>query len=164
MKKLFFLFAFLGAVLFSNAIQAQSYNSAIGLRLGVPLSVSYKTFLSESNALELFAGFRGYTGYSWVNVGALYQIHKPINGVDNLQWYFGGGASAFFYNYNNGFNFGDSGSFGLGIMGNLGLDYKFDNTPINISADWVPTIYIGSGYLSGFGGGYGALAVRYTLN
>ena len=49
-------------------------------------------------------------------------------------------------------------------MGNLGLDYKFDNTPINISADWVPTIYIGSGYLSGFGGGYGALAVRYTLN
>jgi len=28
----------------------------------------------------------------------------------------------------------------------------------------VPTIYIGSGYLSGFGGGYGALAVRYTLN
>lgn len=162
MKKLFFLFAFLGAVLFSNAIHAQSYNSAIGLRLGVPLSVSYKTFLSESNALELFAGFRGYAGYSWVNVGALYQIHKPINSVDNLQWYFGGGASAFFYNYDAGFS--DAGSFGLGIMGNLGLDYKLPNTPINISADWVPTIYIGSGYLTGFGGGYGALAVRYTLN
>lgn len=163
MKKLFFLFAFLGAVLFSNAIQAQEYNSAIGLRLGYPLSVSYKKFLNESNALELFAGFRGYTGYSWVNVGAAYQVHKPINGVDGLQWYFGGGASAFFFNYNNGFG-GDAGAFGLGIMGNLGLDYKFANAPINVSADWMPTFFIGNGYLTGFGGGYGALAVRYTLN
>lgn len=164
MKKLFFLFAFLGAVLFSNAIQAQEYNSAIGLRLGYPLSVSYKKFLNESNALEVFAGYRGYSFYNWFSVGAAYQIHKPINGVDGLQWYFGGGASAFFYNYDNGFDFGDSGSFGIGIQGNLGLDYKFDSAPINISADWMPTIFIGNGYLSGFGGGYGALSVRYTLN
>lgn len=164
MKKLLFLFAFVGALMFSNAIQAQEYSSAIGLRLGVPLSVSYKKFLSGSNALELFAGYRGYTFYNWINVGALYQVHKPINGVDGLQWYFGGGAGAFLYNYDAGFDFGDSGSFGIGIMGNLGLDYKFANTPINVSADWVPTIYVGSGYLTGFGGGYGALAVRYTLN
>jgi hypothetical protein len=32
--------------LFSNAIHAQEYKSAIGLRLGYPVSVSYKTFLN----------------------------------------------------------------------------------------------------------------------
>jgi len=164
MKKLFFLFAFLGAIFFSNAIHAQAYKSAIGLRLGFPTSVTYKTFLTESNALELWAGYRGYSFYNWFSVGAAYEIHKPINGVENLQWYFGGGASAYFYNYDNGFDFGNSGKFGLGIQGNLGLDYKFPNTPINISADWIPTIFVGSGYLTGFGGGYGAFSVRYTLN
>ncbi|MDX2067050.1 MAG: hypothetical protein SFV55_01425 [Haliscomenobacter sp.] len=70
MKKLFFLFAFLGAVLFSNAIHAQAYNSAIGLRLGYPTSVSYKKFLTESNAIEIFAGYRGYSFYNWFSVGA----------------------------------------------------------------------------------------------
>ncbi len=164
MKKLFFLLAFLGTILFSNAIHAQSYNSAIGLRLGYPVSVTYKKFLTESNALELFAGYRGNTFYNWFSVGAAYQIHKPINGVENLQWYFGGGATALFYSYDSGFDFGDSGSVGIGIFGNLGLDYKFPNTPINLSADWMPTLFVGNGYLTGFGGGYGALSVRYTLN
>jgi hypothetical protein len=91
----------------------------------------------------------------------MYQVHKPINGVDGLQWYFGGGASALLYTFDTGF--ANDGTFGIGINGVLGLDYKFADAPINLSADWMPTIYI-SGYLSGFGGGLGALSARYTLN
>lgn len=143
------------------AAQAQNYTSAIGLRLGYPLSISYKHFLNENGAIEVFGGFRSYSGYGWFNVGGLYQYHKPIEGVDGLNWYFGGGASIFFWNYDN--DFLDAGSStSIGILGNLGLDYKFENAPINVSVDWVPTFFV-NGYGSGFGGGYGALAVRYVL-
>lgn len=51
----------------------------------------------------------------------------------------------------------------FGVMGVVGLDYKFTDIPLNLSVDWVPTFFIGDGYVSGFGGGYGALSARYTL-
>lgn len=149
----------------AHTMQAQDYTSAIGLRLGYPLSVSYKHFLGGgSNAIEAFAGFRSYSGYGWFNIGALYQVHKPIPDVEGLSWYFGGGASVFFWNYDNGFVFGDKNdsTTSIGILGNLGLDYKFVNAPINLSLDWVPAFFV-NGYASGFGGGYGALSVRYVL-
>ncbi len=141
---------------------SQNYNSAIGLRLGYPVSVSYKHFISDQGAIEAFAGFRTWSTYSWFNVGGMYQHHNPISGVDGLQWYFGGGASAFFWNYKS--NFGDPGAnTSIGIMGVLGLDYKFAEAPVNLSVDWIPTFFL-NGYGSGFGGGYGAFSVRYTLN
>ncbi|MFN7119664.1 MAG: hypothetical protein ACK4TA_22910 [Saprospiraceae bacterium] len=149
----------------AHTMHAQDYNSAIGLRLGYPLSVSYKQFLGGgSNAIEAFAGFRSFSGYSWFNVGALYQVHKPIEGVEGLNWYFGGGASVFFWNFDNSFVFGDEddSSLSIGILGNLGLDYKFADAPVNVSLDWVPAFFV-NGYGSGFGGGYGALSVRYVL-
>lgn len=146
------------------AANAQNYTSAIGLRLGYPLSVSYKHFLSENGAIEVFGGFRSYSGYGWFNVGGLYQYHKPIPDVDGLNWYFGGGASVFFWNYDNDFVFGDEddSSLSVGLLGNVGLEYTFKEAPINVSVDWVPIFFV-NGYGSGFGGGYGALAVRYVL-
>jgi hypothetical protein len=42
------------------------------------------------------------------------------------------------------------------------LDYAFEDTPINISIDWIPTLAF-NGYLRGFGGGYGNIGVRYIL-
>lgn len=140
---------------------SQKYSSAIGLRLGYPVSVTYKHFISEPGALEVFAGLRSWDTYSWVNVGGLYEHHKPISGVDGLQWYFGGGASVFFWNYKK--NFADNGAnTSIGILGVLGLDYKFDSAPVNLSIDWVPIFFV-NGYGNGFGGGYGAFSARYTL-
>ncbi|MDX1943498.1 MAG: hypothetical protein SFU99_23225 [Saprospiraceae bacterium] len=145
----------------SLSAKAQSYQNAIGLRLGYPLSVSYKHFFSEQNAGEVFAGFRSYAGYGWFNLGALYEHHKPISGLDGLNWYFGGGASVFFWNYDNDFIGADS-TTSIGILGTLGLDYKFADAPVNVSLDWVPVFFV-NGYGSGFAGGYGALSVRYVL-
>ncbi|MCB0376150.1 MAG: hypothetical protein KDD04_09555 [Sinomicrobium sp.] len=163
MKRYVVLFVVALCLFFVNQGKAQDYGSAIGLRLGYPLSLTYKTFINDNGAIEVFGGLRGYSYYSWINVGAAYQVHKPIEGVDGLMWYFGGGASVFFWTYKSGFPGDNSSSTTFGILGNLGLDYKFPNSPINISADWMPMFFI-NGYLSGFGGGYGALAVRYTLN
>lgn len=144
---------------------SQSYNSAVGLRLGYPLSASYKQFINEQGAIEGFLGFRSYTYYSWFTVGATYQHHLPIPSVEGLNWYFGGGASAFFWKEKNNF-FGDDDNFSstsLGILGVIGLDYKFENAPFNLSVDWMPIFFV-NGYGNGFGGGYGALSARYVLN
>lgn len=162
MKKITLLFCTLFVLAIANGLKAQDYQSAIGLRLGYPLSASYKFFVKDPGAIELYAGFRGYTFYSWFNIGGMYQHHFPIESVDGLSWYVGGGVSALFYSYKTGF--GPAGdNFGLGINGALGLDYKFADIPLNLSVDWLPTVYV-TGYLSGFGGGYGALAARYVLN
>lgn len=151
----------------STVMHAQNYTNAIGARLGYPLSASFKHFFNEKNAVEAFAGFRSYGGFSGygfnsVHLGAAYQIHKPIESVAGLQWYFGGGASAVIYNYNNEY-YNDLSSVGIGISGYLGLDYKFENSPINLSLDWVPTFVVGDLYYDNFTAGYGALSVRYVL-
>ena len=152
MKNLRFIFPLLLVLILitlSTSTQAQTYNSAIGLRLGFPLSASYKTFINENGAIELYAGVRGYSTYSWVNISGAYQVHKPIEGAEGLQWYFGGGASVYFWNFKD--VFGPSTGFAnttLGIQGYLGLDYAIPNTPINLTADWVPTYFF-----NGFGSG-----------
>ncbi|MFZ1257293.1 MAG: hypothetical protein WAR77_13120, partial [Saprospiraceae bacterium] len=56
----------------------------------------------------------------------------------------------------------DFSSSSFGLSGCLGLDYKFADYPINLSADWIPTFFI-NGFGDGFGAGYGALAVRYVF-
>jgi hypothetical protein len=140
---------------------AQEYKSAIGLRLGYPFSVSFKQFINEKGAFEAFLGARRWRSYGWTNIGLLYQHHTAIPDVEGLKWYYGGGASLFFWSYDDGFD-GD-GNLSIGILGTLGLDYKFKDYPINLSVDWMPLISL-NGYDSGFRGGYGALSARYTIN
>lgn len=166
MNRLLFLLFFVCGSLAFNSLQAQDYKKAIGLRLGYPVSVSYKTFLDDSNnALEVFLNYRSQNvftfGYTRVGLGAGYQVHNDISAVDGLQWYYGGGASVYFFNYDNEF-FDDEDNLSVGIQGYLGLDYKFADAPVNLSLDWVPTFFIG-GYGDGFGADSGALAVRYTF-
>ncbi len=164
MKKIALLFSLLFVLGFASQVRAQDYKSAIGLRLGYPISVTYKTFLTESNALEVYAGYRGYSGiYSYFAIGALYEIHKPFTDVEGLHWYYGGGASVQFYSYDNYYFVGldNGGSFGVGISGVIGLDYKFADAPFNLSLDFMPTFRIGGwddGYYS-----WGALSARYVL-
>jgi hypothetical protein len=164
MKKLFLSLAITLSFLTAGSAQ-QDYQTAIGLRLGYPWSASFKHFLSEKGAVEAFAGFRGYSGYRWVNLGATYQHHSPIQSVEGLKWFAGGGASAFFWSYNNNF-LGlndDYANVTFGILGIVGLDYKFADVPLNVSLDWMPAFFIGNGYTTGIGFGYGALSARYVL-
>ncbi len=152
-----------------STITAQDYNSAVGLRLGVPVSVSYKTFLGGgSNAFEAFASYRKrsfYSSYDWtrIGVGAGYQIHKDIASVDGLMWYFGAGASVYFWNFSNSAYFDNSNTTSFGLLGFLGLDYSFANVPVNVSIDWVPVFFL-NGYGNGFGADSGALSVRYIIS
>lgn len=141
---------------------AQDYDRGIGLRLGYPTSISYKQFISNQGAVELFLGFRSWNTHGWTNIGGMYQHHNDISELRGLSWYYGGGASVFFWNYKSNFPDNRGAGTSIGILGVVGLDYKFAEAPINLSLDWIPTFFV-NGYGSGFGGGYGALSVRYTF-
>lgn len=161
MKKSILSLLLLVAIAFSSTIMnAQTYKSAIGARVGYPLAASYKHFFTENIAGEAIGGFRGFVGYSYFSLGALVQYHKDLGSVEGLRWYAGGGASAYFWRYNLIFTEASNTSFG--ISGCVGLDYKFADFPVNITFDWVPTIFI-NGYDSGFRATYGGLGVRYVL-
>lgn len=130
---------------------AQDYTTALGVKFWDGGGITLKHFFNEQNAGELI-------GYFW-NQGArftgLYEIHGDISNAGGLRWYIGPGAHVGFYNS----KYGDGAYFG--VDGVLGLDYKFNNAPINLSIDWQPSIEFGSG--RGFYGGWGGLGVRYTF-
>jgi hypothetical protein len=110
-----------------NRIQAQEYKMGLGVRLSssqatVNNSVSFKYFLNETSALE------GLLSFDPVSVGALYELHRPL-GAPGFQWFFGGGGYVAF-----------QGNDVFGAMGVIGLDYKFQNIPLNLSLDWKPEL------------------------
>ncbi len=162
MKKILFVLAFVFGTLYSNNISAQDYNSAIGLRLGSPIAASYKTFLNEAGAIELFVGFRshGIIGFrsNSVYFGGLYQHHFDIPAVEGLRWYIGGGVAGQLYSY----SFTNTTDFYLNIALNGGAEYTFADIPLALSVDYVPLIGIIGG--GGFYGGWASFNARYILN
>ncbi len=134
-----------------HAAAQSSYQTALGVKVWDGGGISLKHFVSGKNALEGI-------GYFWrqgFRLTGLYEIHGPINNAGGLQWYIGPGAHVGFYNDRYG-----NGSF-IGIDGVLGLDYKFNGAPINISLDWQPSFEFGDA--RGFVGNWGGLGIRYTL-
>jgi hypothetical protein len=161
MKTRFFTFI-IALLLIASAGQAQDYKSAIGGKVGYGLIASYKTFLNESSAIDIFGGIR----WGGIAAGAYYLKHTPISSVDRLQWYWGFGGS--FTTWDYGVPSLDN-YYELGISGVLGLDYSFDDLPLNVSVDWAPTFVVAdswdyTGSYNRFRSGYGALSVRYILN
>lgn len=149
--------------LFTSVIHAQDYKSAIGGKLGYGLIGSYKVFLSESSAVDIFGGLR----WGGFVAGAYWLKHNPISSVDNLKWYWGLGGSFTTWNYGYaGYNTYSE----IGVSGVIGLDYTFDDMPLNLSIDWAPTIVVvdtwdyPGGTYNRFRGGYGAISARYIIN
>ncbi len=149
------------SILFSTNSLAQNYKTAVGARIGYPLTLSGKYFIDESIAVEANLGLRAFSGYSWVALSAAGLKHKPLDVLDGLNWYYGAGLSVYFWRFDQINTLSSSSS--LGLQGYVGLDYTFKKTPINITLDWTPTFFI-KGYTSGLGTRFGGLGIRYTLN
>jgi hypothetical protein len=139
-------------------LQAQDYKSSIGGKLGYGLVASYKTFLNEKSGIDIFGGI--HWGGSLMG-GANYSIHADIKSVDNLRWYYGAGANFFAWTAGT-YNWAE-----VGVSGNVGLEYTFNDIPLNISLDYVPTfvVYDTDDFdnVRRFRSGYGALTARYIL-
>jgi hypothetical protein len=134
----------------AGKVTAQDYRFALGVRLSnstptLNNSITGKYFVTEHNAVEGMLSFGSKFG-----VGALLEIHKPLD-VEGLSWMYGAGAYI---------GVMDKQVY-LGPTGILGLDYKFAAVPINLSLDWKPELdfipeinFIPDAF---------ALSVRFTL-
>jgi hypothetical protein len=141
-----------------TTIYAQKYNSrsdyktAAGIKFLDGAGLTIKHFLNDKAALEGIAYFYG----NGTRITGLYEVHFDIAGAEGLKWYVGPGAHIGLYQ-NKYFG---GGTF-VGIDGVLGLDYKINNAPLNLSLDWQPSFEFGNN--RGFVGSWGGFAVRYTF-
>ena len=91
-------------------------------------------------AVEGILGYRNWSYYSWFSVGALYEHHMPISAVDGLAWYVMEGLNISFLVFDKDYylNSSDLLLFSFGLMGALGLDYKFLQHPFKYQR-WLVT-------------------------
>ena len=138
-------------VLANAQSMGRSYTTALGVKVWDGAGITFKHFVQPNRALEFIGYFHG-RGF---RITGLYEIHGDIAGAPGLKWYIGPGAHIGFYDT----KYGD-GTF-AGIDGVLGLDYKINKAPINLSLDWQPSFEFGDG--RGFYGNLGGLGIRYTF-
>jgi len=142
MKKLFLLLLLIGSfILFQQEAKAQAlgndYNNAIGGRFGIANGITFKHFMDNNNALDFIVNFKSKKNqYSTFRLIGLYEVHLPINNAPGLKWYYGGGAGIGVYDDKRN----DNSDVSLSLDGVLGLDYKFNGAPINVSLDWKPAL------------------------
>ena len=143
----------------SSYSTAENYNTAIGIKFLYGISLTAKHFLKEKHALEGIFTYRGFNGLgTQIGLSVAYEYHLPINGVQNLKWYVGGGGHFEYFSFDN--DLVDP-TTTIGALGVLGLEYKFKGLPIAISADWQPVFTFNSG--GGFSAENGGIGVKYTF-
>jgi hypothetical protein len=138
MKKLLITITAILFLSISFDLKAQSYKYAVGGRLGASNGLTFKMFLDKENAVDFILNFQSKKDYSYFRATGLYEIHQPINNGYGINWYYGGGASIGGRNYKPT----DKGELLLSADGVVGLDYKFDEAPVNVSLDWKPAFEV----------------------
>lgn len=156
MKKLFFTLILF--IVFTVISIAQEYKTSMGLRAGLPVGVTVKHFLSDTYAVEGILASR----WGGFVVTGLYEIERWTGEYPALNWYWGFGAhlGTWSKGYNPRLAAAYTGTV-VGIDGVIGLEYTFDELPLNLSLDLMPSINL-VGY-TGWGGINGALSIRYVF-
>ena len=152
------------------SLQAQNYRTGIGVRLGgLSSGITVKHFVKPSHAIEGIAGF----GHHHFILTGLYEKHNPFQNAAGLSWLYGGGIHIGFFNHDDGYYYHDHGHHHYyyyaddgehavvpGIDFIIGLDYKFNNAPLNLGLDLKPFVDFHDG-LSGYFDG--ALSFRFVF-
>ena len=151
-------FVFIAATLSAQNMSLDSdYKTAVGIKF-YPAAITVKSFIRQNTALEGLASFWNYG----TRFAGLYEIYHDINDVNGLKWYVGPGAHIGFWNNNWKDKFPTrADGIMIGIDGVIGLDYKIQNAPIDVSLDWQPSFnFVGYNY---FEGGWGGIGIRYAF-
>jgi len=154
MKKIGFLITII--TLLTTFSFAQNYKTAVGIKGGYPGygALNVKHYLNTTNAIEASVG--GGSNSLWLQ--GLYELNFSLE--EGLNWYAGGGANIGLYSYKNQLTNERFSNMTLGINGIVGLEYTFEDFPLNIALDTGPNIR----FINSFGFGWGAgLAIRYAI-
>jgi hypothetical protein len=154
MKRVFLILIFTAVVTITG--YGQDYKTALGLRAGLPYGVTIRHFINKENALEGILASR----WSGFVITGLYEKESWLGNYPALNWYWGFGAHAGFWDTGTNPNVNTTGAV-IGADAILGIEYTFDDFPINLSLDLLPSLnLIGS---TGWGGINGALSIRYVF-
>ena len=146
-KKMKKVIAILVAILAFTAV-ANAQPRALGIRATYGGELSYQHYMGSSSFLEADLGFALHDGF------VLTGIYDFILGQSGgFSFYAGPGAQLAFWDTP------DYSGIGLGIAGQLGVEYVFP-APIGISLDWRPRFDFIHG---GFGYSSVALSLRYMF-
>lgn len=169
MKKTLLTIALAG--LLPAFLMAQFPNQTIGLRFNSGLSIvpgggaeiSYQKALSGTNRLEADLGWRL---SHWSNVVKLTGAYHWVYALeDNFNWYIGPAAGIGLAGYRSGWkHYHDFPQVGLfaSVGGQLGLEYNFDEIPLQLSLDLRPQLYLSRSFYSNFDADLG-FSIRYIL-
>jgi len=147
-KSVTLLFVFLAIVSTASA------QKALGLRLGSGsasgVEASFQLDLSKANRLELDLGLEsGEVNHSGMTLIGDYQWVWDLSELsEGFKWYAGAGAGLHIFD-----------NIGIGVNGQLGIEYTLQEIPLQFSLDTRPSFF-GSGYGFGYGA---ALGVRYKF-
>jgi hypothetical protein len=142
MKKLFVLIAFLSV---GYAGSAQELGVRFGDVLGNSVAIDGVFKTGKFNRIHADVSFG-----DGVGLEALWDfLYRPLGG-EAFNWYVGVGPSV---------RIDDP--FVLGVSGEIGLEYQFNQAPLSLSLDWRPTVVIIEN-TDFWGGGFG-LNFRYVF-
>lgn len=143
----------------AGMVRAQDYQTGIGIRGGLSNGLTIKHFFSEKAAAEFLVASR-WRGY---NITGLYELHNDISSVSGLRWYYGAGAHVGRWKgYTNHPWFPKAEYYTVaGIDLILGLEYTFEELPLNLGIDYKPAFNF-YGY-TGFWGDEGAVSLRFVF-
>lgn len=156
------LFTIVIAVLISlvvtpaQAQDDQQDNIGLGVLLGDPSGISYKNYFNPRNAVDAAIGwsFRHHGGlyvhtdYLWHNYNLFQDIDEDLTVNRGLvAFYFGVGGRVFIGNDSN-----------LGVRIPVGINYHFENDPLEIFFEIAPTLDLLPDTEADFSGGIG---IRY---
>ena len=138
------------------AFAANAQNNNLGVRLGG--GQGYNAELSwqhglGGNRLETDLGWANYENLSSFSLTAIYQFVFGI--TDNFAWYIGPGANVGLSSHDGNTHFG------LGLAGQVGIEYVFSAIPLQLSLDIRPRFNLIPS--TNFHWGDIALGIRYTF-
>lgn len=168
----------------TTTLTAQQARVAVGVRAGLPTAVSAKAFVTETIAVELNGGIRGYKGFSTTNIGGALFFYLSDHGMNKgfmkqVSFYGGLGLGRSYYKYDQAFTDGIEEQSGRNIEGEwitstvtydaastnmkayIGAQYLLPNSPFELTVDFGPDIHIGK--IPNSIGGHASVGVRYIL-
>jgi hypothetical protein len=156
MKKILILLVI--AMAAGTMAKAQDYKTSLGLRAGLPYGVTLKHFLNKTDALEGILAGR----YGGFVITGLWENEHWTGKYPGLNWYWGVGANVGFWGTgeNPHLDVADSGAT-IGANGVLGLEYTFDDFPLNLSLDVMPAVNLFSSTV--WFEVNGGLSIRYVF-
>ncbi len=153
--KLYILFF---GIAFAATLNAQEYKTSMGLRAGLPVGITAKHFLDKDFAVE---GVLATRWGGFVLMGCLERAYSNHD-YPGFGWFWGGGIHLGIWNegYNPRLRHDYKGPV-LGIDGIAGIEYTFDELPLDICVDIVPSVNLAGS--AGWGGINAALSIRYVF-